>query len=83
MAFGPDGTLYVVEIDEASWAAVEFGVGSLGGTVNACNITNWTCSQVATGLPIPIGVAVDRRAGEIYVVTNALVPGAARVIQLP
>jgi glucose/arabinose dehydrogenase len=83
LTFGPDGTLYVVEIDEASWAAVEFGVGSLGGTVNACNPSTWTCSQVATGLPIPIGAAVDRRAGEVYVTINALIPGAAQVIKLP
>jgi hypothetical protein len=83
LTFGPDGTLYVVEIDEASWAAVEFGVGSLGGTVNACNPTTWTCSAVATGLPIPIGVAVNRRAGEVYITINALVPGAAQVIKLP
>ena len=83
LTFGPDGTLYVVEIDEASWAAVEFGVGSLGGTVNACNPATWTCSQVATGLPMPIGAAVDRRAGEVYVTINTLVPGAARVIKLP
>lgn len=71
-----------MEIDEGSWAAVEFGVGSLGGTVNACNPTTWTCSQVATGLPIPFGAAVDRR-GEAYVTINALVPGAAQVIKLP
>ena len=83
LTFGPDGTLYVVEIDEASWAAVEFGVGSLGGTVNACNPTTWTCSQVATGLPIPLGAAVDRHAGEVYVTINALIPGAAQVITLP
>jgi hypothetical protein len=83
LTFGPDGTLYVVEIDEASWAAVEFGAGALGGTVNACNPTTWACSQVATGLPIPIGVAVDRHAGEVYVTINSLVPGAARVIKLP
>ena len=82
LTFGPDGTLYVVEIDEASWAAVEFGVGSLGGTVNACDPATWTCSEVATGLPIPIGLAVDRRAGEIYVAVNALIPGQARVIRL-
>jgi hypothetical protein len=82
LTFGPDGTLYVVEIDEASWAAVEFGVGSLGGIVNACNPTTWTCSQVATGLPIPLGAAVDRR-GDVYVTINALVPGAAQVIKLP
>jgi hypothetical protein len=83
LAFGPDGTLYVVEIDEASWAALEFGVGSLGGTVNACNSTTWTCSPVATNLRIPIGAAVDRHAGEVYVTINSLVPGAARVIKLP
>jgi hypothetical protein len=83
LTFGPDGTLYVVEIDEASWAAVEFGVGSLGGTVNACDITTWTCSQVATALPIPIGAAVDRRTGDVYVTINALIPGAAQVIKLP
>lgn len=83
LTFAPDGTLYVVEIDEASWAAVEFGVGSLGGTVNACNPTTWTCSEVATGIPIPIGAAVDRRAGEVYLTINALVPGAAKVIKLP
>jgi hypothetical protein len=85
LTFAPDGTLYVVEIDEASWAAVEFGefgVASLGGTVNACNPTTWTCSQVATGLPMPLGVAVDRR-GEVYVSVNGLVPGAAQVIKVP
>jgi hypothetical protein len=81
LTFGPDGTLYVVEIDEASWAALEFGVGSLGGTVNACDPGTWTCSPVAAGLPIPIGVAVDRR-GEVYATTNSLVPGAAQVIKL-
>jgi hypothetical protein len=83
LTFGPDGILYVVEIDEASWAAVEFGLGSLGGTVNACNPTTWACSVVASGLPIPIGAAVDRRAGEVYVTINALIPGAAQVIKLP
>jgi hypothetical protein len=83
LTFAPDGTLYVVEIDEASWAAVEFGVGSLGGTVNACNPDTWACSPVATGLSIPVGAAVDRHAGEVYVTINALIPGAARVIKLP
>lgn len=85
LTFGRDGTLYVVELDEASWAAVEFGVGSLGGTVNACDIstTPWTCTAVATGLSMPIGAAVDHRGGEVYVAINALIPGAAQVIKLP
>jgi hypothetical protein len=82
LTFGPDGTLYVVELDEASWAAVEFQLGGLGGTVNACNISTWNCTEVATGLPMPIATATDRR-GTIHVAINALVPGAAEVITLP
>jgi hypothetical protein len=40
LAFGEDGTLYVVELDEASWFAVEaLPPGSaVGGTVNACDL---------------------------------------------
>jgi hypothetical protein len=62
---------------------VEFGVGSVGGTVNACNLSTDTCTPVATGLPMPIGTAIDRRTGEVYVAINALVPGAAEIIKLP
>jgi hypothetical protein len=35
LTFGPDGTLYVVELDEASWAPIEFPFPGVGGTVNA------------------------------------------------
>jgi hypothetical protein len=88
LTFGPDGTLYVVEIDEASFLAVQLEVFSglpgrtLGGTVNACDSSTWTCTEVTTGLPIPIAAAVDRN-GTVYVAISALVPGAAQVIKLP
>jgi sugar lactone lactonase YvrE len=82
LAFGPDGTLYVVELDEATWAAVEFGLGSLGGTVNACDVASGSCSEVAAGLPIPMAAAVDRD-GVVYTAILALVPGSAQVIALP
>jgi hypothetical protein len=82
LTFGPDGTLYVVEMDEASWAAVEFQLGGLGGTVNACDSSTWTCSVVAAGLPIPIAATVDRQ-GTVYAAILSLVPGAAQVIELP
>ena len=81
LAFGPDGSLYVVELDEASWAAVEF-VGATSGTVNSCDSSTWTCCEVAGGLPIPMSVAVDRE-GTVYAAILALVPGAAEVIMLP
>jgi len=78
LAFGPDGTLYVTEIDEASWLAVElvpfFGPGVLeGGTVNACDTSDWSCAEVATGLPIPIATSVAGD-GVLYAAILALVP---------
>jgi hypothetical protein len=83
LTFGPDGALYVTELDEASWAAVELGIADkmLGGTVNACDVSSWTCTEVATGLLMPIGTAWS--GGTIYVAVAVLIPGAARVIPLP
>lgn len=81
LTFGPDGTLYVVELDEGSWLAMEEGVG-VGGSVNACDPQTWTCAQIATGLPMLTSATVDR-AGTVYVVTNALVPGGVDVSALP
>lgn len=82
LTFGPDGTLYVVELDEASWAAVELQLGGLGGTVNRCDSSTWTCSVVQTGLPMPIAAAVDRQ-GTVYTAIYSLVSGLAEVIELP
>ncbi|HSM38255.1 MAG TPA: ScyD/ScyE family protein [Candidatus Limnocylindrales bacterium] len=79
--FGPDGTLYVTELDESSWAAVEITGGGSGGTVNACDSSSWTCSEVATGLPIPAATTVAN--GTLYALVWALVPGMAEVIPLP
>jgi hypothetical protein len=82
LAFGPDGTLYVVEFDEATWAAVEFGFGSQGGTVNACDLAAGSCQEVASGLPLPVAVAAHRD-GTLYAAIASLIPGAAQVITLP
>jgi hypothetical protein len=81
LTFGPDGTLYVVELDEESWLAMEFGQGT-GGSVNACNSTTWVCTQVATGLPMLTSVAVGKN-GALHVVTNALAPPIVDVGTLP
>jgi hypothetical protein len=81
LAMGPDGTLYVVEMDEESWLAMQLGKGT-GGSVNACNTRTWQCTQVATGLPMLSAVAVDGR-GTIYNVTNSLIPGLASISVLP
>jgi hypothetical protein len=80
LTFGRDGTLYVVELDEASWFAVENGLG-IGGTVNACDSNTWSCHEVAAGLSMPMAATVGRQ-GAVYVVVDALIPGLARVIVL-
>jgi hypothetical protein len=88
LAFGPKGKLYVVEFDEAGFAAVElgnfFGIPGLtqGGTVNLCDLAAGSCSEFASDLPLPIAVAVDRK-GNVFAAINALVPGQAQAIPLP
>jgi hypothetical protein len=83
LAFGPDGTLYVVELDEASWFAVEvLQAKAIGGTVNACDLAVGTCSVLRTGLTQPIAVTAGKR-GEVFALIGSLVPGAAAVIELP
>jgi hypothetical protein len=81
LTMGPGNTLYVAELDEESWLAMQLGKGT-GGSVNACNMRTWQCTQVATGLPMLTAVAVDGRS-TVYTVTNALNPGMASVSVLP
>jgi hypothetical protein len=81
LTFGPDGTLYVVELDEASWFAIDIGAG-IGGSVNACNTSTGACSQIATGLPILTAATVGKD-GRVSVLINGLIPGAAAIRTLP
>ena len=81
LTIGPDGTLYVVEFDEASWLAAEFGQG-IGGSVNACDTSTGSCTEIATGLPLVTAATVGKD-GQVSVVINALIPGAAAIRTLP
>jgi hypothetical protein len=81
LTFGPDGTLYVVELDEASWFAIQIGQIT-GGSVNACDISTGSCAQIATGLPIVTAATVGRD-GAVSVVINGLIPGAVAIQTLP
>jgi hypothetical protein len=84
LAFGWDGTLHVVEMDEASWFAVEGTHTPTTGTVNACRWRPWkqsfACVPEKTGLPVPIAATVDFR-GKVHVLTHAL-DAQAQVITL-
>lgn len=82
LAFGPDGFLYVVELDEASWLAVSGGgfAPAAGGTVNRCNVGTGSCTTVATGLSLPTAVTVDK-AGTVWVAEHAPVLFAAATVR--
>jgi hypothetical protein len=69
ISFGPDGTMYVLELDEAGWFLGETPLAE-GGTVNACQSSGgkgkgkkangtWSCEEIATGLPFPTAVAAN------------------------
>jgi hypothetical protein len=69
ITFGPDGRLYVVELDEQGWFALElngFFPTSDGGTVSACYVNTAVCSPIATGLSLPTTVTDDRN-GTVWV----------------
>ncbi len=75
------GRLYVAEMDEASWAAVEIFQDGVGGTINSCNVRRGTCRVVAEGIPQLTAITFDKR-GRLWATQNSLVPGGAEVVEI-
>jgi hypothetical protein len=74
------GTLYVEQIDDQSFLAVELEQPTTG-SVWACDVTSHECEKVAGGKPIMTAIAF-RRNGSMWGTINALIPGQADVIRL-
>jgi hypothetical protein len=77
LAFGPDGTLYAVEITAA---------GLLSGNLNAGAVVaiaprTHTQRIVADNLFAPYGIAL--RGGYAYVTTGSVAPGGGQVLRIP
>ena len=81
LAMGPDGMLYVAELDEQSWFAVEVLGGGTGGTINACDPGMGTCSEMASGIPILTAITFGSD-GSLWATRNALIPGMAEVFMV-
>jgi hypothetical protein len=79
LAFGPDGKLYVAQLDDASWRAVEGG-GGVGGSVHACDVATNSCQTVVSHVPILTSIAF--RGATLWGAIWAFVPGQADVIPL-
>ncbi|HLF42519.1 MAG TPA: ScyD/ScyE family protein [Acidimicrobiia bacterium] len=75
------GRLYVAELDEASWAAVEIFQSGVGGTISSCNVRRLTCRVVAEGIPQLTAITFDRH-GNLWATRNSLVPGGAEVVKV-
>ncbi len=80
LEFGPDGRLYVAQIDDASWLAMEFGVG-VGGSVHACDLDTGVCEEVASEIPMLTAITF-RQDGSLWGTVYSLIPGMADVVQL-
>src|SRR5439155_6684586 len=79
LAFGPDGKLYVAQLDDSGWPAIEGG-GGTGGSVHACSISTGTCRAVVSGIPILTAIAF--RGDTLWGAIWGLVPGLADVVPL-
>ena len=86
LVFGPDGKLYVAQIDDQSWLAMEIALGggpvTLAGSVRSCDVATGACSPAVTGQPILTSITF-RRDGSLWGAVNALLPTGDVVQLLP
>jgi hypothetical protein len=74
LQFGPEGRLYVAQLDDAGVAAFEDGTG-VGGSVHACNVTTGACEEIVAGIPMLTAIAF--RGTELWGTTWSLIPEEA------
>jgi hypothetical protein len=79
LQFGPDGRLYLAQIDDAGLLAFESGNG-VGGSIRACSVATGDCDVIASGIPMLTGFAF--RGETIWHTQWSLVPGQADVVPL-
>jgi hypothetical protein len=82
LAFGPDGLLYVVELDESTWFVIEALGHPTTGTINACDVTAHACVELATGLVAPTAITFGKN-GKLWSTEYAVIPPMARVVEIP
>jgi hypothetical protein len=79
LQFGPDGKLYVAQLEDNGVGALEGG-GGVGGSVHACDVATGSCTTVVSGIPILTAIAF--RGTTLWGAILALVPGQADVVPL-
>jgi hypothetical protein len=80
LAFGPDGTLYVLEIFHNSMLPIALGIGNdVSGGLWSVPPNGGEPTLLSTDLMMPGGIAVGKD-GTIYVTTGASIPNAGSVV---
>jgi hypothetical protein len=74
LQFGPDGRLYVAQLDDAGVGAFESMAG-VGGSVHACTVTTGACEEIVAGMPMLTAIAF--RGDELWGTIWSLIPEAA------
>lgn len=82
LVFCDDGKLYVAELDELSWFAVEVLGGGAGGKISAIDLGTLEVEVVASGIPSLTGITFGKD-GTLWATTNSLNPELAEVIEIP
>ncbi len=80
LAFGPDGSLYVLEIAKGSLVSAFLDGDWTGALIKVDKQGNRT-EIASTGLTAPGGLAING-AGEIYVTNNSVFPGVGQVLKI-
>lgn len=82
--FGPDGLLYVVEMDAKGWAAAAIpglGLEAAGGTIRACDVDTGTCLLVEEDIATPGAITFDKN-GELWVAESIFFEPKVRPVDL-
>jgi len=80
LAFGSDGLLYVVEVDEASWFAGELGSPTTG-TINACDVDTLDCCEGENDLVLPTAITFGKD-GTLWSTEFGVIPPLAQVVAI-
>ena len=66
---GPDGLLYVVELDESSWFSAFIPEVATGGTISSYDLDGNLMEVIASGLEFPSAITFDKR-GNLWLLEN-------------
>ena len=83
LEFGPDGFLYVVEMDANGWFEAAVLGSPAGGRIQRCDVGTGACSPLEPKPLLPLGAIAFDRSGTAWIVENDFSSFSATVRTLP